>query len=162
MRSWLEIGAIMALVMMVGVGVVIGISVLVQGGGMDSVVEMLESGAWVVAGLAVGAILLFTALLITGWVGDAFYRRRGRSPQDDDVPDGTGVTGRPGLLVTISGLLIIAGMAVFGQFRHAADFALAVAGLALLAAVCWCCDKVAAKRRRWRELGRQGRWWDQR
>ena len=162
MRSWLAVSAIVSLVMMGGLAVVMGISLAVNGGGMDSAVEMLEYGARFVAVVAGTIVLLLAAAFITEWIGDASDRWRGRSLQGDQDRREPSISGHPALFVTVVGILLIASLAAFGRYRFATDLALATAGLAVLAAVCWCCDKVAAKRRRWRELGSEGRWWDQR
>ena len=164
MRSWLAVSAMVSLVIMGGIAVVMSISLVVNGGGLAGVVRMLETAAKIVGVVAGIAVLGLVAHFITTSVGNAFDRWRCRSPEDEQDQRGTGITGRPGLFVMVAGTLLVAGFAALGRFelKDIADVFLAAVGLTVLAAVCWCCDKVAAKRRRWRELGSEGRWWDQR
>ena len=132
---------------------------------MDALIEMTEKAAWGIVGLVGCIVLFFVAGSIASVCGDAVDRWRGSRPPDEEKNGEATSSGRSGsfgvLFLIVMGIFLIAFLAFLGENDQIADLARGAAAFAVLIAVCWCCDKVIARRRKWRESGRQGHWWTQ-
>ncbi len=160
-RSWIVVVAIFLLVMTGGLAVVMGISLAVHGGSVDAIIEMLEYAALVLAALVGTIVLIFASVFIAHSIGDAFDRWRNGSLPDKKSGNVTATRDRTSLSWGIFGLLFIVVLSVIDH-NLLVDIARMVTAFAVLVAVCWCCVKIDAIRRTWREHGRQWRWRRQR
>lgn len=163
-RHWLVVLGMILLVIVSGVIVVSGISLAVHGGGMDEVIEMAEKAGWGLVALVGAVVLIFVGGCIAIVCGDAVDRWRDRRPPDEEKDGEATSTGRSGstdvFFLTFIGICWIALLVIFGE-HDLIDLAQVAAAVAVLVAVCRFCDKVSARRRKWREHGRRGRWWTQ-
>ena len=151
------------LVIISGVVVVIGISLAVHGGGMDAAIEMAKTAAWGILGLAGCIVLIFLAGSIASVFSDLLNRWRGsrltNEERDDASVSGIRSDSFGVFFLIVAAILLIAVPALMGRDDLSADLMLGAAAFAALFAVCKYCDKLAARRRKWREHGRQGHWW---
>ena len=164
-RHWLVVLGMVLLVIIAGVVIVIGISLAVHGGGMDALIEMTEKAAWGIVGLVGCIVLIFVAGSIASVCGETVDRWRDSRLPDEVRGGSTGSTGSSGsfgvLFLIVMCIFLIAFLAFLGENDQIADLARGASAFAVLIAVCWCCDKVIVRRRKWRESGRQGHWWTQ-
>lgn len=160
-RSWLSVLAIAGSMVIAGLVVVTGISLILNGGDVDKIIDMLEHAGLVVIGFLVAVVVIFAAFLVSDSTSRILDRMWVRPRPNSKNKISLGVDGSAGLFLIVTSLLFIVILSVLGRYQLVYDTIRVVIAFSVLCLVCWCIDRVRSKKRRWRESGRQGRWWDQ-
>lgn len=160
-RSWLSVLAIAASIVVAGLVAVMAISLVLDGGGVDKIIDMLEHSSLTVIGILLAVIVFFAAFLASDSAVRIFGRIRGQRGPNNKKSVSRGAAHGGGLFLIVTSLLFIAILSALGRYQLAYDTIRVVIVFAALCLMGWCVDRVRTKKRRWRESGRRGHWWDQ-